>query len=538
MLTVMVVDDEPIVGLTIKSLLNWEDFGFSMKYEASNGKQALKILEGNPEIDVIITDMNMPVMGGLELIKILKEREIPASIVVLSAYEDYAFVRNAFKLGVNDYILKTELDGEKLLAQLNSSIDNNHYLKNKKVFLQNETDYQDYLKISKEHFLKELIQHDFSDSVESSMTELKIRLSLSNVVLCCIWVDDYGAVEERYHNATLKPFITMVLNSIEQVLSRLEFGEVISISPQEYLLFLSYPDSDPDKIREAISCVLEDIKLYLFNYVNINVSVGVSKCGNSFDNINSLFVQARDNSRLRLLLGKQKIIFAGENFLSNGGNSSSHQSLMKITGDFGASLESSQTDKAMNELAELCALISGLKVETIESIYFYYMEVIFEMVKIINRRGSEVSSVFGKDIDFYERIKRFDTCKEINIWLMNLTRWVLDYLQTQKICHTISQALTFINDNFTDENISLKTVSSYVNLSENHFSVVFAKEVGEPFKKYIINLRINKAKELMKDTNLKIYEICEKVGYRNVEHFSRIFKKVTGVNPNNFKSGC
>lgn len=115
---VLIVDDEPIVSVAIKSLIPWEDYHISMAYEAHNGRQALNLLENHPEIDIVITDISMPVMDGLELIKAMKERQLSPAIIVLSAYEDYRLVRNAFKLGVRDYILKTEMDGDSLLPLL------------------------------------------------------------------------------------------------------------------------------------------------------------------------------------------------------------------------------------------------------------------------------------------------------------------------------------------------------------------------------------------------------------------------------------
>ena len=110
MYKVMIADDEPLVRLAIKSLVDWEEHGFNLEIEASNGRQALKLLEDNPDMDIIITDINMPVMDGLELISKVIEKRFDTEIIVLSAYNDYAWIREAFKLGVNDYILKTAME--------------------------------------------------------------------------------------------------------------------------------------------------------------------------------------------------------------------------------------------------------------------------------------------------------------------------------------------------------------------------------------------------------------------------------------------
>jgi len=122
MITILLVDDEPLVRLAVKSLVNWNKNGFHVKYEASNGKQALQIMEQHQDVDIIITDISMPVMDGLTFISRLRERHISAPVLVLSSYQDYPLVRKAFKLGVRDYVLKTEMKPEPFLNLVKSLV--------------------------------------------------------------------------------------------------------------------------------------------------------------------------------------------------------------------------------------------------------------------------------------------------------------------------------------------------------------------------------------------------------------------------------
>ena len=103
---ILLVEDEQIVRLALKSLIEWEKYNIDINYEAANGKEAIKILEKHPDIDIILTDINMPIMDGIELIEYVHTLKINPEIVVLSAYDDYNLVRKAFKIGVNDYIIK------------------------------------------------------------------------------------------------------------------------------------------------------------------------------------------------------------------------------------------------------------------------------------------------------------------------------------------------------------------------------------------------------------------------------------------------
>lgn len=532
---VLIVDDEPVVSLAIKSLINWEDYDISMEFEASNGKQALKILEENRDIEIVLTDINMPVMDGLELIIAIKEMKLFPCIIVLSAYKDYGLVRNAFKLGVNDYILKTELDADSLLKLLNSVISKIDKEKKSNLIIVNNKKSDSDMKIIKERVLKYLIEQKETEDSLRRFGDNNIRIDSNNIITCFLWVDDYSVIEERYKTTTLKPFISSVLNAIYQIINILNQGEAISLSPQEYVLFLSFPKTDLINIKDSTANVLKDIKQSLFNYVNINVSIGVSSIGYGYGDIRNLFLQAEKNARLRLVFGKRRVIYPEDAVCIENEKS---QSIIEKAKEFILALKEENTEKTMTELDMLFGYIASFKNEKIETIYMYYTEIIFLIIQLINEMGGETAKVFGKEINFYEKITKFETCQEINIWIENMVVWVLEYIKdkkSSKVSYTIARALEFIRSNYHDENISIKMISSFVGLSENYFSVIFAKEVGEPFKDYIIRLRINKAKELMEQTNMKIYEICESIGYKNVEHFSRIFKKVTGHSPNCFK---
>lgn len=527
MYEVLIVDDEPMVGVMIKSLVNWEAHGVLISHEAVNGKQALKILEEHPDINIVITDMDMPVMNGLQLITEMKKRLMQPEVIVLSAYEDYGLVRNAFKLGVTDYILKTELDPESLLRLINNVIGKLGAKKSDKE-----------RNIIKNSILKELVEsEDYEESVKK-FADFGIKIAGFSLAVCFLWVDDYRSIEERYKDLSLKPFIASVLNSIYQSLKPLGLGEAISLSPQEYVLILGLNETDPEQAKSKIEEILENIKRQLFNYVNIQVSIGVSRIGSEYGEIRNLFIEAEKHARLRFVFGKQSIVFPEHT--AQLVNEHEHNHMIGDKADeLIEALKDQNRDKTLEELDNLLRHIGSYHFGKIEEAYMSYFEIIFILIKVIEGGGEEAEKVFGNDTGMYKQITMFETSQEINEWIRDRAIQVLDFMKNHKktkMIDSISQALDLIQMHFGNENLSLKMVSRYVSLSENHFSMLFTKAVGIPFTDYMINLRINKAKELMEDPNLKIYEICESVGYRSVEHFSRIFKKVTGYSPNSFRN--
>ena len=531
MYKILIVDDEPIVSVIIKSLVKWEDYNIVMAYEAHNGKQALSLLEENKDIDIVMTDINMPVMDGLKLIEEMQARGMSQAVIVLSAYEDYNLVRSAFKYGVRDYILKTEMDAENLLDLL-KNVTGKLETEGRTAVKKNRIVHDDYL-LTKEMLLKEILFGKRTDYEEHNFQQL--RISREGQVVCFIRIDDFFDVEERYANATLTPFIDSVLNTIKQILDKLDDGEVVSLSPDEYVIVLSLHEVTSCAIRSKLDSILNEVKKNLAYFLNTHITIGVSDAGNGFQGLHALFLQAEKNASFRFIFGKQKIIYP-ENVVSI--DVKDDLSIIPQTAGFVKAIKEADEHLAMEELENLLEHIP-FQTASIDKMLMYYTEIIFVLIKCIYDLGENVPTVFGKDVNFYQQITKFETSQEINIWIKNLVNWVIVFIKDKKaskMSFAMTKALSFIHNNYKDENISVWMVSNYMELSESHFSALFKKEVGETFTNYITGLRIEEAKRLMKTTNMKIYEICDSIGYNNVEHFSRLFKKVTGSSPNHYKN--
>lgn len=531
---VLVVDDEPIVRVALKTLVNWESCGYIFDLEASNGKQALALIDGNPDVKILVTDLKMPVMDGFELISEVKKRGLDMQIVVLSGYNDYDLVRHAFKLGANDYILKSEMDPDNIVRLLD---DLAGHFDTKAAGAPPISDNSRDMKYEKDEFLLQLLEKGKPEKIRSKAAGLGIRLSERNLAVCFLWVDNYQTVIERYGNGNLKPMIASISNGIYQVLNEAGMGEAVSISPQEYAVFLSFDSVSLSGIRSILSEVLGKIMYALSNYFNIKVSIGVSAVKSGFDSIGELYGEAEANAKLRFVLGKGRIIYPEDTGSILSRESADEGRIIGHEGEFISALGDNDKERVFGELEKLLDRIGKIKFDKIEKAHGYYMELLFVMIKYLNDIGEDSEDIFGKEVDFYYKLMQFETLEEINIWIRNITAFLQDHLENKKeikVNRLIARAREFVKANYN--NVTLKTVSEYVGLSEGYISKMFTQNLGMTFSDYLANIRIGKAKELIADTNLKVYEICYMVGYESVEHFSRVFKKITGHSPNSFKN--
>ncbi len=152
--------------------------------------------------------------------------------------------------------------------------------------------------------------------------------------------------------------------------------------------------------------------------------------------------------------------------------------------------------------------------------------------------NSRFTDIFGQKFDYLEKMERFTDTRSLKLWLTNYFAWIMDYSASRlRITETdvIVRAKRYLTDHYEDADLSLAKVAEYVELNEKYFSNCFTKETGETFSSYLTALRMQKARELLKTTTFKVYEISEMAGYHNVEHFNRVFKKMNGITPAQYR---
>lgn len=531
MYKMLLVEDEPIVRLALKSIVDWEKYGFDEVLESSNGRKALEIIKAKGNIDVVITDINMPIMNGIELIEESRRLNIDAQFLVLSAYSDYSLVRSAFKLGINDYILKTEMDPEKIIKLVLGALEGRKKIKEDKS-----------LKLDKDELLRRLLSGDFN------MDDLKkgeLRLKYGNYISCSMLIDSFNLVKKRYENDDLKELMTSIKNAVSQVLESVNNGEILVISPEEYGIFFAFDNTSFDDLNEKLTDIINKIRYALKNYLNIEVTIGISKVNNEIKNIKRLFGEAQRNARLRFIFGKGKNIYPHNaeelNYIrKNKDNNISQKIIIEMDKENGLleAIDRLDEEKCLEEMKRIFAIKELFIADSLESSYIYYLEIVLMIIQyIIKDDENNIDDIIGGHIDFYNEIRKFDTIEEIEGWILELLKRIIACLREikQNENFAIKKAKEFIQKNY-NKKVTLDMVSKSIGFSKAYFSKIFTEQTGDNFIAYLTNIRIQKAKELLAKTDMKIYEVCDRVGYPNIEHFSRTFKKIVGVSPLKYKN--
>jgi two-component system response regulator YesN len=536
MYKVIIVDDEILARVGIKSLIPWHEHGIELVGECENGKQAYDMAK---ELlpDIIITDVKMPVMNGIELIKALKAEGMNFKFIMLSSYDDFEFVKEAMRLGAEDYILKLQVEPEELLKVLNNifnKIEQERTEKNRNIHIKKQI--HDDISVLKGKFLKDLIcgnvfnEHD----IEKSFKAYNIALPQTNLICLVIRIEDM----DMYHNYTKDDIYMLkstVINIIEEISLNYGTGYVCDSEPDLYKVVCSVRiDDSASSLYNSICQMAKDLKEFLKHSMNLTVSIGVSDIHMKYSDISRAYREAReaiDNSFTYL---------AGSTIAYSDVKSPSSDHigipLEEELNELESSLKNyslSGIQKAFDSLIRRVIQSNNVSKKYMNGICHILIFVVNVFIKNNNLSPEEI---WGKDENPYDQVSRLKNLNDFIGWIKKINDSIITIINQENESNVIIlRAKQFINKNFCN-NISLEVVSEHIGLSPSYFSSLFSRATGESFIDYVTNLRINLAKQLLKSSKYKIYEISEMVGYDNTHYFSRIFKKNVGVSPLDFKA--
>lgn len=511
MFNVIIADDDTITRASIKMMIDWESIGFRIVGEAIHGKGVLELIS-QIHADILLTDINMPVMDGIELMEQMRKLTRAPYVIVLSAFNDFYLVRRAFRLGAGDYLLKTDMN-EKTLTSC--------FLNLRTLLEHEEGDQQS------QNLLQET-DKGITDQLKGFVTgrsEVSDDSIPSFYYLVCFEIVDFEQVRRRFHYIE-QELIQPLLQFAKQV-SRVNSKCLIaSISASNYVLLYEAKEKE-DFVR--IKSICRQLMTVWKNYMNIVTSAGISNLGNSANDFENKVKEAYHNLSMQFIFGREGV------YSSEFKERFRVEEAIACRSEYMPLIYSIKNTKSEAMLKYQREVFPGLFSVTLADAKTQCLSIIYNIATMLSESEDSIFNLFDKNVNFYDKLQRLESNRDVEMWLINFCRWVFDYIEHKYESRPVHDAFLvakrFIEDNYSDEGITLGAVASVVGLNEKYFSSRFSQEFGQSFISYLTELRIHKAKELMEKTNMKVYEISEAVGYSSVEHFTRVFKKKVGISP-------
>lgn len=532
MAKIMIVDDEVLIRNHLKYIITSELPGISGEVpytlcgEASDGKECLeKIKECSP--DIVLSDMKMPVMDGLELCGNLHRNYPRIQFIALSNYDDFEYVRGTLQNGAVDYMLKHKMSPETLLGILNKA---SAHLKISPLEDPDALN-ANSLNALKREFLIHLLTGLYSDPKEISarLNSLGIELDPEKVLPVVMCVDDYQAMDLK--NSSLLQF--SIVNIISEILADRKKGAVLHISNEKYALLFSFAGVYSRKnIFDSIHSFINQISFCMEKFLNISVSFCIGDLCEDILSLPQSYHLAEDKMKNKFYYYSETV-FAKEHTESKNENVLEYFNIEKEV-ELTNLIESQDTEKIHVLLKDLFSVIRTNKPPLVISqmVFTDLLELINQVCK---KHAVDVYKIYDGNLS-ERQLRDFTSLSSVQRYFFMLFDKVCLSLRSHSTAeHSVyvKQALEYINTHFT-ENISQSLAAEKIGISNVYLSKLFNQEMKIGFSEYLVQVRLNQAEKLLRQRKLSIREIAAQCGFNDYVYFLKTFKKHVGVTPHEY----
>lgn len=518
----IIIDDERWICQLIAKIIDWDKIGIELAGQAEDGLAALELIQMiKPEI--VITDIRMPQIDGLEIIRRTREMGIDTSFIIISGFKHFEYAQQAMQYGVEDYLLKpikkTELTN--ILVKISKKVTVKQVRDIEEIRLKNDLAHSHNR--LREQFIKKLFLDAASAYNLEEINEqyhFEFKEEAYNTVIFQLDEKGAGFIDDAYQRVCVEK----IGEVIDAYIKRVTHDYQIVGS---YACVYNYSLSNQAEIKNALKNMFEELAKFLGITDCYALTMGVGGEVFSFNEIARSNQEAEDAVRCRITEGQNRIIFYPSLKYEN------------------HTLDELFPDKAERQFINTIETLDSLKLrQNIHAIFdnFSLKDRLnpiryFDLAQKLIRLFAETMHA----IDSKNKMRNVSGIDLLGCWSIagirdtvsdRLEAELEEYLKLYKtqISAPVRFAVKYICENF-DQSIGLEQIAELVNLSPVYLSITFKKDMGMNFSDYIINYRIDVAKKLLKDIQYNISQVSEMVGYSDPKHFSKLFKKRVGINP-------
>lgn len=482
MKTILIVEDEKMIRQGIRTMIQRSGVPVEVIMECNNGEMALEILESQ-KIDMMFTDIRMPKMNGIELVQKMQGLEHKPITVAISGYADFTYAVEMMRMGAREYILKP-IEREKLYEVLRK------------------------------------IEEEIQESRVSSQTSKRLGYQQLKYIMLNeqITEEEMNTLETEYgEDFSLRSYYVCVLNP----------KEVDKVREQQIYLH-NIGENDVYLVPE------DEAELLLKNEL-LQEYVGISRTHRGIKEIKMAYEEAVW-ARCRAFCRNRRDVWFGEEekkipetLLAEAARLAEDE--MKL-----CRVQLLGTDKTEEVIRIWSIFFQAVKNGRMEPAAFQTcMDSFFEEVKktyrnILTEEGENIKRLMR-----YYRFSNLDAYEtEFMKWLLVLHEQINNQLDTNKNKKKIVQVMEYIQQNY-DKDLNMAVVSNYISMNYSLFSYLFKEYTGSNFVNYLKGIRMEEAKKLLTETDMRIIEVSQQVGYDNEKHFMKIFKSACGVSPSEYR---
>lgn len=509
--SVLLVDDERIILDGISNFIQWETLGTNLIGTAKNGIEAFRIIE-EQQPDIVISDIKMPGMNGLELVEKTYTMYPDIRFILLSGFGEFDYAKQAMQFGVKHYLLKP-CNEQMIIHALKELVEECTQKKHHKQFITEMKDRLDHvLPYAKEQLLKEFVTRDMYGSRDLAYYEKIFRLELKDSKIKIVLIQLEGNFDFEHMFA--------VKNISEQIFDHIS----LSCTVGDYILII-IEDANEGEIHAQI----ETIRKTFFTYYQLDTTIAISESG-KWIHIQNLYKEALECLQHRFYLGEGTIIRK-----SDISHTSDNDAIVLNYDEqrFCLLVKTGRWDDAKEELIAFFKQLTDLRLE-IQTTKSYVIQLFNAMIRICYPEQMK-TYLIG-----ISQLVEMETIQQMESFIKGIAKEItLQFYERNKHSHSaiIQKVLQTIEEQIGNPDLSLNYVAQEeLYMSADYLGKLFKKEVGDRFSNHVSKIRVERAMNILQnESDVKVFELAEKLGYSDSQYFSQVFKKHTGLTPSDYK---
>ncbi|OAB44360.1 response regulator [Paenibacillus glacialis] len=551
MYSLILVDDEEDVREGLLDEINWEEYGFQVVEKAENGREATELIERYVP-DVVVTDIHMPFMNGLQLAEWIRNDYPNTKIIILTGYDEFEYAQKAIKLHIDEYILKPFSSKElvDILLKVKQQLDEETADKdNLQSLIQH---YRKSLPVLKGIFLSSLVSRriPISEIIEKSLS-YELNMTANSYMTSIVRVDYTHSDLQEADSSKISTLpesmkdtkdrhlqLFAVLNITTEICEKYNDFEVFLHNDDVVLLFMDQ-DKDSEKTSRRMLKILEEVRQNVEKYLKLTVTIGAGTMTNSVEGVHHSYNEALQALDYRLLLGNNRVIWIYDVETSH--DPMVHEPLHYDELKQQMLIRSIKVETASEVANTVASLFTDVEMTqlTVKDCHVYVLEILTSIMKVAKEFRLELDEIFGSNEYPFAEITKFNNLNEVKLWITGICIKLMNHIskgRQSSYNQLVDNAKSYISIHYHESDISINKVCKHLHISSGYFSGIFKKEVKMTFVNYVMHLRMESAKNLLRSSDMKLFEIAEKVGFIDPNYFSFCFRKKFGFSPKEYRN--
>jgi two-component system response regulator YesN len=518
----ILVDDENYDLEGLNKLIPWMELNIEVVCSANKPTIVLDYIQHNP-VDLLITDIKMPVYSGIELAKLALEHNPQLSVIFISGYEDFQYAREALQLKASGYILKP-VDDDEIISVLKATV---AHLDSQKLRQRAEINLKQSFHYVKGNFVIHILEGTYEeDKLEALMQEYDIDLPKCSMTAVIAEIDD---VTLKLNPSTVelqRLEVQNVLHCARDYVKQHELGLYCNLSHFQFGLIIYTTN------YETMVVDLNGLVRHIKENSTLSITLGIGFDVIKAEQLWKSFHHAKEMLNLKMFLGKNRLITSQTTKINMVPDAKNFNEILET---MFLAIENYGLVKIDDCIEELFILAKGFEHRV--TVYNFAIHIISKIDTFLNKRNETFQSLLGWDMDHLNLIYKFETIDDIQSWLRRTMFSISEmvyFRRYSKNSKLFEDVLNYVQSRFSND-VTLRDVANYFSYSPNHLGFLFKEYFKESFSDCVIRMRMEKAAQLLLNPRLKIYEIADQLGYKSLTYFSRQFREFYGTSPGDYR---